>query len=237
MTIELFQYRSGFGVPCPSPFCMKAEILLKMSGQNYAVNVIDDPRKSPKGKLPYIIDEDIEIADSSLIKRHLEQKYAIDFDSGLNENDKAIAHAMCRMTEERLYWVLIQSRWIDEHNWPIIANFWFGSMPPVIRSIIPILAQRQVKANLKSHGIGRHTEEEIYAFGAEDLAALSTQLGDKPFMFGDQPSSLDATAYPFIANAISKELPGALLDISSSHSNFDPYVQRCQAVWFPDFNC
>ena len=137
---------------------------------------------------------------------------------------------MARMAEERLYWVGVYSRWIDEHNWPIINKFWFGSMPPVVRSLIPIIAQRQVRNNLKAHGIGRHGEKDIYAFGIQDLAALSAQLAEKPFMFGDKPTSLDATAYPMIANDLIEELPGPLLDAAKSHANFAPYVARCQAL-------
>ncbi len=235
MGIKLVQFQSGFGVPCPSPFCMKAEILLKMAGQDYETEIIADPGKAPKGKLPYIIDDAVEIADSTLIRKHLENKYKADFDPGLNAQEKAESHAMARMAEERLYWVGVYSRWIDEYNWPIINKFWFGSMPPVVRSLVPMIAQRQVKNNLKAHGIGRHDEKDIYAFGAKDLAALSTRLGEKPFMFGDNPTSLDATAYPMVANDLIEELPGPVLDATKSHANFAPYVARCQALWFPNF--
>lgn len=235
MAIKLVQFQSGFGVPNPSPFCMKGEILLKMSGQEYDAEILDDPRKAPNGKLPYILDDGATIADTALMRQHLEQKYSVDFDPGLNETQKATGHAMARMAEERFYWTTLYSRWIDDHNWPIIKQFWFGSMPPIIRNLVPMIAQGQVKKALHGHGIGRHSASQIYAFGAQDLAALSAQLGDKSFMFGDNPTSLDATAYPVIANALVEELPGPLLDAAKSHDNFLPYVKRCQKLWFPDF--
>ncbi len=234
MAIKYIQFQSGFGVPNPSPFCMKGEILLKMAGIEYVTEIMDDPRKAPKGKLPFLIDNGIEVADTTLIKRHLEDKYGADFDAGLTQEQRAISHAMARMIEERLYWVTLYSRWIDDHNWPIIKDFWFGSMPPIIRNIVPVVAQKQVKNGLQAHGIGRHAEEDIYAFGAADLAALSAQLGQKPFMLGDKPSSLDAIAYPIIANSLIEELPGPMLDAAKSHSNFQHYVQRCGTLWFPD---
>lgn len=236
MTITLFQYPSGFGVPCPSPFCMKAEILLKMSGVNYRTEIMADPRKAPKGKLPYIADGNQTIADSSLIKRHLEQQHGADFDPGLSTREKAIGHAMARMTEERLYWVTVYSRWLDAENWPAIKQFWFGGMPPVLRSLVPVLALRQVRTNLNAQGIGRHEPEDIYAFGAQDLAALATQLGDQSFLFGDQPTSLDAVVYPAVTNMLIEQLPGPLLNAAMSHAAFRPYVDRCQALWFPDFD-
>ncbi len=235
MTITYFQFKSGFGVPNASPFCMKGEILLKMAGAAYKTEVMDDPRKAPKGKLPYLIDGETKIADTALIRRHLENKYDVDFDDGLNAQDRASSHAMARMIEERLYWVTLYSRWIDDHNWPTIKNFWFGDMPPIIRNLVPIIAQKQVKTGLQAHGIGRHAVQDIYAFGAADLAALSAQLGQKSFMFGDKPSSLDAIAYPIITNSLIEELPSPLLDTAKSHGNFVPYAQRCEALWFPDF--
>jgi len=47
------------------------------------------------------------------------------------------------MIEERLYWVLVYARWIDEENWPKTINFWFGSLPPILRTLIPIVARKQ----------------------------------------------------------------------------------------------
>lgn len=73
------------------------------------------------------------------------------------------------MIEERLYWVLVYARWIDEENWPKTINFWFGSLPPILRTLIPIVARKQVRKNIKAHGIGTHSEAEIYAFAEKDL--------------------------------------------------------------------
>ena len=235
MTIKYVQFRSGFGVPNPSPFCMKGEIMLKMADQEYTCEILDDPRKTPNGKLPYISDAGHVIADTAIIRRHLEDKYGVDLDPGLSDTEKAISHAMARMIEERLYWVTLYSRWIDDHNWPVIKEFWFGAMPPVIRSLVPMIALKQVKAALNGHGISRHDAKDIYAFGAQDLDALSQFLGEKSYMFGDEPTSLDAIAYPIIANAMIDALPSPLTDAAKAHVNFTPYVERCEARWFPDF--
>src|SRR5208282_4880928 len=102
--IKLFQFAPAFNLPNPSPFCMKAEVLLKMAGVAYASVVVGDPRKGPKGKLPAIEDEGALIGDSELIRRHLEQKYGVDFDKGLEARARAAAHAFARMLEERTYW-------------------------------------------------------------------------------------------------------------------------------------
>ena len=232
MTVELHQFKAGRGVPNFSPFCMKATILLKMADVAYVENIIDNPSKAPHGKLPYIVDDGNIIADTALIRKYLESKYMVDFDTGLNAEQKAISHAFARMIEERLYMVLLYSRWIDERNWPSIKDFWFLSLPPLIRNIIPIIAQRQTRAKLKAHGLGKHDPNDIYDFGIQDLSALSVYLGDKDFMFGDHPTSLDASAYPIIANASLEEFRGPLGNTALRHDNFKHYIERCQKLWF-----
>ena len=42
------------------------------------------PPASPKGQLPYIVDEAETIADSTFIRAHLEAKYGFDFDAPLS---------------------------------------------------------------------------------------------------------------------------------------------------------
>ncbi|MEO1043927.1 MAG: glutathione S-transferase family protein [Pseudomonadota bacterium] len=235
MPITLVQFRSGMGVPCPSPFCMKAEILLKLAGLDYAVEIIDDPRKSPKGKLPYIVDNGQDIADSHFIQRHLEQQHGADFHTGLSPQQRAVSHAMARMIEERLYWALVHSRWIDDANWQITGQFWFGQMPPLMRNIVPVIARRQVRAALHGHGLGRHSAADIYRLGAEDIAALAAQLNQQDYMFGDNPTALDATAYPIIANILAPAVSSRLRESALQHPVLSAYTERCTALWFPDF--
>src|SRR3974377_2326153 len=80
--IKLFQFPRTFNVPNPSPFCMKAEILLKMSGLPYESVVSGNPGKGPMGKLPAIEDEGRLIGDSEIIRRHLERRNGANFDTG-----------------------------------------------------------------------------------------------------------------------------------------------------------
>jgi len=53
--ITLYTFGPHFGLPDASPFVMKAEMLLKLSGLPYETNTRGFG-KAPKGKLPYIRD-------------------------------------------------------------------------------------------------------------------------------------------------------------------------------------
>ena len=63
--ITLHSFGPAFGLPDPSPFVTKAEVLLKMAGLPYTTET-GGLGKAPKGKLPYIVDDAETIADFDL---------------------------------------------------------------------------------------------------------------------------------------------------------------------------
>ena len=60
--IKLFQFPRMFGIPNVSPFCCKLETWLRIAKVPYEVVDTPDPRKGPKGKLPFIEDGGVRIA-------------------------------------------------------------------------------------------------------------------------------------------------------------------------------
>jgi len=111
--ITLYSFGPGFGLPDPSPFVTKAEVLLKMAELPYRSDTTGF-KKAPKGKLPYIDDGGEIISDSTFIRWHLERKYNIDFDRGLLAEQRSIAWAFEKMMEDHLYWAVVHARWMDE---------------------------------------------------------------------------------------------------------------------------
>ncbi len=109
--LKLLVFGPAFGLPDPSPFCTKGEMLLKLSGLEYE-SEHGDVQKAPKGKFPVLIDGDQTVADTTFIRFHLEQKHGIDFDKGLNAREKGVAWAVEKMLEDSLYWVIMQERWM-----------------------------------------------------------------------------------------------------------------------------
>ena len=98
--ITLYGFGAGFGLPEISPFVTKTEIQLKMAGLAYRKEKAKPPA-SPKGQLPYIVDEAETIADSTFIRAHLEAKYGFDFDAPLSLQARAQAWAFERRVRDR----------------------------------------------------------------------------------------------------------------------------------------
>jgi glutathione S-transferase len=230
--IKLIQFPAAFGLPNLSPFCIKVEMLLKMAGLDYETIVTGNPSRGPKGKLPAIEDDGALIGDSEAIRRHLERKYRIDFDAGLDDKARAIAHAFARMLEERTYWVGVYSRWIDARFWPQMRATAFGSLPPVIRGVAATLVRRQIRRALHGQGVGRHAPAEIYVLGQADIDAVAAQLGEQPYFMGSAPSSVDATVFAFTASILVPSLASPLKEAMQRHANLVAYVERMQARYF-----
>src|ERR1700684_1533917 len=70
--ITLYGFGPGFGLPEISPFVTKTEVQLKMAGLAYRKEKAKPPA-SPKGQLPFIVDADESIADSTFIRAHRRQ--------------------------------------------------------------------------------------------------------------------------------------------------------------------
>jgi len=230
--IKLMQFPRMFGLPNPSPFCIKVEVLLKMAGLAYECEFVANPGKGPKGKLPAIRDDDEIIGDSELIRWHLELKHGVDFDKGLSPHERAIGHAFARMAEERTYWVMVYSRWIEDANWPVFRDTLFASVPGFIRGVIGPPIRKRVRRMLRAHGLGLHTRDEIYAMGAADVDAIATELGTKPFLLGPEPTSVDAAVWPYILGTLVPPFESPLKQAIQRHSNLVEYSERMRARYF-----
>ena len=205
-----------------------------MAELKYDIREVTDPRKSPKGKLPYIRDNDTTVADSSIAIDYLNKTYGINMDSHLSLADRAVARAFEKMLEEHLYWALIYNRWVDE-NWNKVRDVCFSTLPALIRSIVPALAQKNMKDALDGNGIGRHSRDEIYEMANKDLKAITDFLADKPYLMGDKPSSVDATLFAFLCNIIDVPLRSPMKDYAYKSSKLMCYNQRMGQQLFPEF--
>ncbi|VAV95543.1 hypothetical protein MNBD_ALPHA02-395 [hydrothermal vent metagenome] len=234
--IELYNFGARGKICDPSPFCVKVETYLKMAGLPFETHSgPDNLRKSPKDKLPFIRDDGEMIADSSFIIRYLEQKHDHTLDGHLTDAQKAAAHALTKMIGENLYWTMVYSRWIMDHNWVILRKMFFGSLPFPLKLFVPGMVRKNVLKGMKGHGIGRHSEAEIIEIGTWDLKALSDALGDKEYFFGDRPCSMDAAAFGILSQMIlSDTFTTPIFDAARKHDNLVGFTNRVYDKYFAD---
>jgi glutathione S-transferase len=233
--ITLYGFGPAFGLPDPSPFVTKAEVLLKMAGLTYRTDT-KGLRKAPKGKLPYIDDDGERIADSTFIRWHIEKKYRIDLDRGLSAEQRAIAWVFEKMAEDQLYWAVVDARWMDDGNFARGPIQFFRSVPAPVRPLVIALIRRTVRGRLRAHGMGRHSRDEIVALGARSIDAIADYLGEKPYFFGAEPTGVDATMFAFAAGLLCPRFETPLRSAAERHDNLKRYVGRMAARYYPDLS-
>jgi glutathione S-transferase len=232
--IVLYQFPPAFGLPNASPFCMKVENYLRMTGLPYRSAYGLELSKSPKGKLPFIEDEGRLVGDSGLILDDLKAKHGDPLDAGLSPRERAASLGLIRLMEEHLYWCMVHARWIEPAGLEITRQAFFAQMPGPARWIVPLLVRRGIAKQLHGQGMGRHSRDEIYAMAAADIGALADFLGDRPYFLGERPTTLDAAAYAFIANIVQVPLELPPKQHALGFPNLLAYCQRMQAAYYPE---
>jgi glutathione S-transferase len=230
--ITLYSFGPAFGLPDPSPFVLKAEVLLKMAGVPYRIST-EGFGKAPKGKLPYIDDDGERIADSTFIRWHIEKKYRFDFDRGLSADARAVAWAFEKMAEDNLYWTLVDSRWTDDGNFQKGPVNFFRKVPAPLRPIVVAMVRRQLRKTLHGQGMGRHTTAEIVALATRSIDAMADYLGSKPFFMGAEPLGVDATMFAFAAGVLCPVFDTPIRIAAERHDNLKRYVGRMTARFYP----
>jgi glutathione S-transferase len=235
--IRLHQVESAWGLPNISPPCMELETWLRIAGIPCTV-APPDMTLAPKGKVPYIDDGGALIGDATLIIEHLTSTTGKDPDEGLTPSERGPSLAFRRTMKDSLYWVLIQSRWAEDHNWAIyrklIMRLFFSGLPVEQREQVVEVFRESILGQLLGHGMGRHKPEEIYRIGINDMRAVSDYLGNKPFLLGDRPTTADAAVYAHLANMIEVPLRDPVKAYGRSDSRLVAYCDRMRARFFPE---
>ncbi len=232
--ITLHQFARTWDIPNLSHFCAKIETYLRMAQLPYQI-VETLPLKAPRGKLPYIEDNGKKIADSRLIIHYLKSTYGDSLDAHLSPEEIATAKAFQRLLEEHLYWVTMFTRWgYTEQNWQVNKQAIFDVLPPVVRDMAAWVYRHRINSQIRGHGIGRHTPEEVFELGKEDIDALANFLGDKAYFMGDKPTSLDASAFGILVNTVCCPIESPAKDCALTKGNITDYCTRMLVEFFPE---
>lgn len=231
--LTLLTFPGSFAEPSHSPFCVKAMCLLEMAGQLWARKDMSNPARMPYSRLPVLKTEARLIADSSFIQSYLEAEGA-DFDVSLSETDKARSHMLIRTVEENLRLSLVHDRWLDDCCWDKVRDIFFAEVPRPLRGPISRSVRKKVRAALTSHGTAQFTPADRNVRVERDLDAITAQLGDKAFLFGDTPTAADAATAPVLSMINGLPCDTALRRTVRERAPLLAYVDRTRQAIYPD---
>ncbi len=231
--ITLYAFETPEGCFNMSPYCTKAEILLKMAGLPYQLEIPEDYKSFSKGKLPVMKDGDAVIEDSEFIRLHIAEKHGKTLDRTLTGTAIASGHAMMRMLDERTILGLVTGRWVDDSGWRVIEPMFFGELPQEERKAVGPAMREQVSEGVKAQGFGRHTREQQNRLLEADINSVAALLGEKNWLFSDEPTYLDASLFGFLANFYAAPPATVLTELVAKRPNLVAYVNRGLEKWYP----
>lgn len=236
--LRVFAFSPAWGLPTTGPFALKLLAWLRLAELPYELVHLDDTRKGPKGKSPWIEDpavgdHPLVLGDTELIIRHLRDSRGVDPDAWLDDRQRATALAWQRMIEEHLHQVYEHELIVQDAGFEHFRTL-FDALPVLVRGMLASYMRSHFRKQLQARGVGRHSDDEIAAMGIADVDALVTLLGDGPFLLGERPCSLDAVAYGFLAPMIYSELPTPTWSHARSQPTLRAWADRLRKTWFPD---
>jgi glutathione S-transferase len=220
-----------FGLPQCSPYVMKTEVQLMIADLPY-VTAPAMPEQGPKGQIPFVDDGGLRIGDSTFIRLHVEERYGVDLDAGLTPAERAQAWAIERMVENHFAWTTVPGRYFIPENFEKGPAHFFDAAPPALRRGLQEEMLEEVHARTRG-ALGRHGPEEVVELGVISLRALSTLLGDRPYLFGERPAGVDATAFAMLAALTTPFFDTPLRRRAQAFPNLVAYVDRMMAQFYP----
>ena len=232
--LKLFQFPRLLSVPNLSPFCCKLETWLRMTGIPYEVVDTPDPRKAPKGKVPFIEDAGLRIGDSSLIIDHLRKTRGIDPDAHLTPTQRATALLVQRTLEEHYAFVILYTHFIRDAGWQH-TRVAFDNVPAPIRPLIARMVRGRMRKLLWAQGILRLSDTDIIESGLQDWRAVLAVMSGDRFFFGEEPTGVDAIVFGTLAPTIFTPIESPIRDFLRSQPACLAYAERMRARFFPEF--
>ena len=232
-TAVLHQYPRTLTCPTPSPFVLKLETYLRMAKIPY---VVDHTQPAgPLGKCPWITFNGKDMGDSQLIIEFLSDKLGTNMDSKLTKEQRAISHSVRLMVESHWYYCFILDRYI--YSGQDFGKWLYLPIPPAIFRKALEGYKGYVKRVCDTIGFTRFGQRQVDRFGVEDLQAVSTLLGDKPFLHGEEPTSIDCTIFgmtTMIIYASPDESPYKVA-LERDMRNLVGHNDRIKDRFFPDW--
>jgi hypothetical protein len=220
----------AWGLIDPSPYVTKAMTLFKMANIPFE-RMMADLESVSKHKAPYIVLENGDvIQDSTFIRKYLENLGA-HFNADYSSKELAFGFALERLCENHLNWILTHGRWMNDDNFNRGPRMFFMSAPESVRENIISDVRGRVSAGHLSHGISRHSEDEIFELGKMDVDAISNALGDNDFILGSKPCGYDASIHATLAGISTSHFDIKTGEYVRQNSRLMAYIARMNKLF------
>ena len=231
--ITLLKFGPHFGLPDPSPFVVKLETYLRLADIDY-ISKAGDVRKTPKKKIPVLIDGSDVVADSQFAIEHLKAQHGDKLNEGLSDEVLARHHMLRLGLENHTYFLMVAYRWLHTKNAPIMRDTFFAPMGFMGKFIFKMV-QKEMRRTVYGQGLLRHSWEELEGLVSQDVAALEAALGDRDYFGGERPTEIDCTAFGFLSGMIVPDIDTPFRTFARASRPLVNYHNRMTERAFADY--
>ncbi|CAG5121333.1 unnamed protein product [Candidula unifasciata] len=237
--MKLSVWRGDWGLPSVDPHCLAVLAYCKFSGVPVDVVKTGNPWSSPTGNFPVLsAGKETYCRVSDIFTYLRKENWGSDFE--LSRKQTADVVAFSALLEEKLLPALLQLWWVDDKTFVDVTRPWYASAVPFPLSLFhPRSKQKKAELRVLLTKGGDHISElekeaKVYKEAKECLNLLSYKLGEKPYMFGQLPSSLDALVFGYLAPLMKAPLPSNPLQTHLAQcSNLMRMCSEILATFFP----
>jgi glutathione S-transferase len=224
--LRMHTFAGANGLPTTGPFSLKLAMALRMAKVPFEFHVDPDLTKSPKRKIPWVERGDVKMADCTLILSWL----GVDLERGLTARQRAEGLALRALVEESWHQVLEYELIVD----PVGLAWMVERVPAAMREAVSAGMRSHFEHHLYERGIGRHTRDEITAFGKRDLDAVAAWLDGREWAISTEPTLTDASLFGLLAPPQYIPIPTPAFSHARTLKPISTFVERCRARYFPE---
>ncbi|KAL0131164.1 hypothetical protein PUN28_002613 [Cardiocondyla obscurior] len=235
--LQLYVWKGDWGLPSVDIECLQVLAYAKFSEIPLKVNPASNLFTTPNGRLP-LLKADLHTLDT--VKDILPYFRANHYNSDYTLSDKQCADVLAydSLLKEKLYPAFQFIWWIDKKNLDELIRPWYcKALSFPFNFYYPGKFERQAQALIDSlYPLEENInviENEVYSEAQKCLTLLSTRLGDENFFCGEQPSTIDAVVYSYLAPLLKAPLPNPILQNHlKACTNLVKYVSRISQRYF-----
>ncbi|XP_021364187.1 failed axon connections-like isoform X1 [Mizuhopecten yessoensis] len=231
--LHVFPRENAKCLPNFSPYAMKLEMWLRLNDIPYVV--IDHSGFSRKRQNPFILFNEEEIPDTNFIIEMLSAYFNKEIYPDASSELRAVGRSFLKMVEENTAWTIYWYRYV--HHLPEYMKYVKFHDDEEMNEKAGKDLGKYVKDRAWSHGIGRHSNEEIYKIGCDDVRAISTFLGPKIYFLGNTPTLVDCTLFAVLTQITCVPLDFPMMKVIREECpNLLDYIERLKVKCWPHWD-
>ncbi|HEY8516225.1 MAG TPA: glutathione S-transferase family protein [Candidatus Binatia bacterium] len=220
-----------------SPFCDKVRRILNVKRVPYKIEEVPPSKtltvvrtRNPAGKLPFIVEDDQVVADSTDIAHYLDHRYPRPRLIPTDPRERALCHVLEDWADESLYFYEMRLRFTLPHNAQRFIPELVKYEGNLMRRVAPLGLPRVLRRTLAAQGLGRRPIAAVLRDVDRHVDALSGLLGDRPFLLGESLTLADISVFAQLACIRASDEGGRLVE---SRKNVVAWLERVDAATQP----